>query len=144
MKHPVATVGALICDAGGDVLMIRTHKWSDKWGIPGGKVEWGELLENGMKREIFEETGLYVTNVEFIVIQEAIKPKIFHKEAHFILVNYIAKVSGRRPPVALNDEAEDYIWVSPANALLMDINIYTKVLLSKFIEKKEGKEDERK
>src|SRR3569833_2385363 len=37
---PIVTVGALIFDAEGRVLMIRTHKWSNLWGIPGGMIKW--------------------------------------------------------------------------------------------------------
>ena len=49
---PLATVGALIFNAKGEVLMIRTHKWSNKWGIPGGKIKWGETSEAALRREI--------------------------------------------------------------------------------------------
>jgi len=131
---PLLTVGALIVDRGGNVLMIKTHKWSDKWGIPGGKVKWGEPLEGGLIRETMEETGLTIDNIRFITIQEAIKSKVFHKEAHFILVNYIASVNTVKPEVTLNDEAEDYQWVTPQIAYNMDINEYTKVLLQKYLE----------
>ena len=41
--------------------MIRTHKWSNLWGIPGGKIKWGEPSEAALRREIKEETGLAVT-----------------------------------------------------------------------------------
>ncbi len=44
---PLATVGALIFNSKNEVLMIRTHKWSNKWGIPGGKIKWGETSEGG-------------------------------------------------------------------------------------------------
>lgn len=131
---PLLTVGALIVDRGDNVLMIKTHKWSDKWGIPGGKVKWGESLEVGLQRETMEETGLAIDNIRFITIQEAIRSKVFHKEAHFILVNYIASVNTVKPEVVLNDEAEDYMWVTPQIAYNMDINEYTKVLLQKYIE----------
>ena len=52
---------ALIFNAAGEVLMIRTHKWSNLWGIPGGKIKWGETSEAALRREIQEETGLEVT-----------------------------------------------------------------------------------
>ena len=41
---PIVTVGAAIFNEAGEVLMIRTRKWSDLWGIPGGKVKWGGKL----------------------------------------------------------------------------------------------------
>lgn len=134
-QKPLVTVGALICDRDGNVLMIQTHKWSDKWGIPGGKVKWGEDLTDGLRRETLEETGLIIDNIEFITVQEAIKSPVFYKEAHFILVNYTAEANGVKPEVRLNDEAEDYMWISPEVAYNMDINEYTKVLLQKYLEK---------
>ena len=134
-QKPLVTVGALICDGDGNVLMIQTHKWSDKWGIPGGKVKWGEDLTDGLRRETLEETGLIIDNIEFITVQEAIKSPVFYKEAHFILVNYTAEANGVKPEVRLNDEAEDYMWISPEVAYNMDINEYTKVLLQKYLEK---------
>jgi ADP-ribose pyrophosphatase YjhB (NUDIX family) len=36
---PILTVGGLIRDEAGDALVVRTAKWSGKWGIPGGKVD---------------------------------------------------------------------------------------------------------
>ena len=51
-KRPVATVGALIEDDSGRFLMVRTHKWGHRWGIPGGKIERGEEAEAALRREI--------------------------------------------------------------------------------------------
>src|SRR4051812_32946684 len=55
---PIVTVGGLIFNQGGRCLMIRTHKWSNLWGIPGGKIKWGEPSIDALKREILEETNL--------------------------------------------------------------------------------------
>ena len=44
------------------VLMVRrlTHPGIGLWSLPGGYVDRGEVLEHAAKREVFEETGLYV------------------------------------------------------------------------------------
>ncbi len=125
---PVSTVGALISNEAGEVLMIRTHKWSDLWGIPGGKIKWGETAISALQREIKEETGLDVTDVEFALVQDCIHSKEFYRDAHFILLNYTCCCAGDIR-VTLNHEAQEYRWVSPEEALRMPVNQPTRVLL---------------
>jgi phosphoglycolate phosphatase len=126
--QPVATVGALIFNDRGEVLMVRTHKWSDLWGIPGGKIKWGEPSEAALRREIKEETDLDIHDVRFVLVQDCIHSREFYRDAHFILMNYSCRTSGE-PKVRLNEEARDYLWTTPAVALTMPINQPTRVLL---------------
>lgn len=132
--RPIATVGALIHDGAGNVLMIRTHKWSDLWGIPGGKIERGESSENALKREIREETDLEISDIRFVMNQDCIDSPEFIRPEHFILLNYLAKASSH--DVILNDEAEDFRWVSMDDALKLKLNHATKVLLQRVIDEK--------
>jgi phosphoglycolate phosphatase-like HAD superfamily hydrolase/ADP-ribose pyrophosphatase YjhB (NUDIX family) len=124
---PVPTVGALIFDPAGNVLMIQTHKWSDKWGIPGGKIKANETSEDALRREIREETGLELNDVRFELVQDCIEPPEFYRKAHFILLNYTATATSR--DVVLNDEAEVHRWVSLDEAAQMDLNAPTRILL---------------
>lgn len=127
---PISTVGALIYNTDGRVLMVRTHKWSNLWGIPGGKIKWGEASVDALRREIKEETALDVTDIEFVMVQDCIHSKEFYRDAHFLLLNYVCKC-GSNPAVRLNDEAREYRWVSETEALAMPINQPTRNLLLK-------------
>jgi phosphoglycolate phosphatase len=127
-RRPIATVGALIFNPAGEVLMVRTHKWSDLWGIPGGKVKWGEPAAAALRREIKEETNLAVTGIEFVMAQDCICSKEFYREAHFILLNYTCRCAGV-PRVRLNEEAREFRWVSPGQALKLPVNQPTRQLL---------------
>lgn len=148
---PIVTVGGLIFDATGRVLMIRTHKWSNLWGIPGGKIKWGEPSEEALRRELREETALEVTDIAFVLAQDCIHSKEFYRDAHFVLLNYTCRCVGK-PAVKLNDEAREFRWVPLAEALAMPINEPTRKLLlavgmreaSKFStnSKRSGKETE--
>lgn len=125
---PIVTVGGLIFDHAGRVLMVRTHKWSNLWGIPGGKIKWGEASEDALRREIDEETGLKITEIEFVLVQDCIHSKEFYRDAHFVLLNYTCRCDGK-PDVRLNDEAREFRWVTIGEALAMPVNQPTRRLL---------------
>jgi phosphoglycolate phosphatase-like HAD superfamily hydrolase/ADP-ribose pyrophosphatase YjhB (NUDIX family) len=127
-RNPVITVGALIFNDSGQVLMIRTHKWSNLWGIPGGKIKFGERSIDALRREIKEETDLDVTDVRFVLVQDCIHSKEFYRDAHFVLLNYTCRCAGATE-VKLNEEANDFRWVTPEEALQMDLNQPTRILL---------------
>ena len=126
---PIVTVGALIFNEAGEALMIRTQKWSNLWGIPGGKVKWGETSEDALRREVKEETDLDITDIRFVLVQDCIHSKEFYRDAHFVLLNYRALAAGAQK-VTLNDEAREFRWVRLAAALALPINTPTRILLA--------------
>lgn len=130
VAYPLVTVGALIVGPSGRVLLIRTHKWGDRWGVPGGKVDWGESLLDAVHREVHEETGLTLEEVRWGPTQEAVFHPEFHREAHFVLVNVIARADGER--VRLNDEAQAFRWCDPAEAAALDLNEPTRKLIEHY------------
>ena len=130
VDRPILTVGALIFNQGRDVLMIRTHKWSNLWGIPGGKVRFGEASIEALRREIKEETNLEVTCIEFVMVQDCIHSREFYRDAHFILLNYTCEAAGACD-VQLNEEAQEFRWVPLGQAMQMELNQPTRVLLEK-------------
>ena len=127
-RMPVITVGAAVLDDEGRVLMIRTHKWSGLWGIPGGKVKWRESCGDALIRELKEETGLDVSEVQFVMAQDCIGSREFYRDEHFVLLNYRCRGSSKEA-VVLNEEAEEYRWVSMAQALALPLNTPTRILL---------------
>lgn len=127
-RRPVCTVGALIYNRAGEVLMLRTQKWSDLWGIPGGKIKWGETAVDALRRELKEETNLDIRDVRFVLVQDCIRSPEFYREEHFLLLNYTCRVAGRTE-VKLNDEAREYRWATPARALRLSLNTPTRILL---------------
>ncbi|PNK13300.1 NUDIX domain-containing protein [Cylindrospermopsis raciborskii] len=131
-KHfPLATVGALVVNCRGQVLIVRTTKWRGTWGVPGGKVEWGESLIDAVIREFQEEVGLELTQVRFALLQEAVLDPQFFKEAHFIMVNYYAFSS--KETIIPNQEIEAWAWVMPQEAIDYPLNTYTRILIEDYL-----------
>lgn len=59
-KFTVGVVG-LVRDERGHVLLLKhTYRRSQPWGLPGGGLRAGEGLEECLRREIREETGMEV------------------------------------------------------------------------------------
>jgi phosphoglycolate phosphatase len=131
--HPICTVGALIYNDDDRVLMIRTQKWSNLWGIPGGKIKFGETSLQALQREIKEETNLDIGEIVFVLVQDCIHSKEFYRRAHFVLLNYTCRARGP-VEVRLNEEAQEFRWVAAAQALEMPLNQPTRTLLEKAIQ----------
>lgn len=128
---PVATVGGLIRDDDGRVLLVKSRKWRGLYGIPGGKIDYGETMEAAFAREAREETGLHVEDVAFAMIQDCVEHPEFYRPRHFILVNFTARARGSRPAVRLNHEGVEHAWALPGEALSMELNSPTRLLLER-------------
>lgn len=126
-EYPLATVGALVISPMNRVLLIQTHKWQGSWGVPGGKIAYGERMADALRREFMEETGLTLSDIRWGPVQEAVNSAEFYKPAHFILLNFIAR--SQHETVILNDEAERYVWVTPDDAQGYALNTPTRRLL---------------
>jgi phosphoglycolate phosphatase len=130
LKFPLATVGALIFNSKNEALLIRTHKWSNLWGIPGGKIKFGETSEAALRREILEETGLKISGIKFVLVQDCIHSKEFYRDAHFVLLNYTCRCAGKNPRVKLNDEGREFRWLKLSDAKKkLKLNKPTKILI---------------
>jgi ADP-ribose pyrophosphatase YjhB (NUDIX family) len=129
-QFPLATVGALVTAPDGRVLIVKTTKWRGTWGVPGGKVEWGETLEAALKREFQEEVGLDLLEIKFALVQEAVNDQQFHCPAHFVLLNYYARSESTQ--VIPNEEIVEWQWVTPLEAFAFPLNSFTKLLLEDY------------
>ena len=63
-------VAAVILDGHGRVLLVKvTYNRFHPWGLPGGSIEYGETPEDGVLREVWEETSLKVEIEKFIFVK---------------------------------------------------------------------------
>ena len=130
-QYPEPTVGALIFNPEGELLLVKSHKWKNKYVVPGGHVELGETLEEALLREIKEETGLDVYDIELVLFQEFIYDDAFWKRRHFIFFDYACKSDSTE--VRLNSEAQEFVWVSPDDALNLLMDAYTKRTIERYL-----------
>jgi ADP-ribose pyrophosphatase YjhB (NUDIX family) len=98
-RAPIAGVGAVVLDAEHRVLLVRRGQEPllGEWSLPGGALELGERLEDGIRREVREETGLSVEPVEIVAVFDHIShapDDATRVRFHYVLVDYRCRVLG--------------------------------------------------
>jgi nucleoside triphosphatase len=133
-SFPEPTVGALIINSKGSVLLVESSKWGGKLSIPGGHVEVGETIGQALKREVKEEVGIDIEVLGLLMIQDAINPRNYHKPGkHFIFMDFLAEAKSENIRVDRR-EIQDFMWVKPEKALKRrDVEGFTRKLVRKYI-----------
>lgn len=127
------TIAIGIVEHEGRFLILRrldiNPMWNHKWEFPGGKIEFGETPEQACVREVKEETGLDINNLELL----GLHTDYWHlpdKEIQVQLVIYrAAYVSGE---VKLDpNEDDEYKWVTLDEYLAMEGHLHPNINLVK-------------
>jgi ADP-ribose pyrophosphatase YjhB (NUDIX family) len=115
MDEIMVAVGAVIVNEAGRVLLVkhvpeRNGFWQGKWICPGGKLELGESMEQGVAREIMEETNLQIRLITPLTPFERIVKSDGKTTLHVIYIDFLAQlVSGEFRP---GSDVGEGIWVS--------------------------------
>jgi 8-oxo-dGTP diphosphatase len=112
---PVVGVGGVVIHEGRALLIKRgSEPLKDQWSIPGGTLELGESIQEGVRRELLEETGIEVRVGELIEVFDRIFRDAAGKiQYHFVIVDYLCeKISGEAKPAS---DVTDTAWVSEAD-----------------------------
>jgi 8-oxo-dGTP diphosphatase len=104
-------VGALIFDHDSILLVERGRPpLEGYWSLPGGVLETGETLAQGVLREVREETGLEIEPVAILEIFERImRDAKGVAEYHYVLIDYICRITGGTLQAA--DDVSQVAWV---------------------------------
>lgn len=130
--HPEVIVGALILDEGDRLFLISSPKFGGRFVPPGGHVEFGESLDDALRRELLEETGFSVENIEFLSVDECIEER-----RHLVFLNYTCRRSSGLPE--LNEEAIDGRFFTLEEALELPLADSCRRMLTCFDGRRESR-----
>ena len=111
-EFPIVGVGAVILDQDRVLLVQRAHApLKGEWSLPGGALELGETLEDGVRREVLEETGLIVEPLSIIEVLDRIaRDNDGQVQYHYVLIDYLCRVAGGS--LACATDAADARWAT--------------------------------
>ncbi len=112
-KKPGVGFGIIILNNKKKILLGKRHKNPEKtvfkesetWTCPGGKLEYKEDLENGLKREVAEETGIKINSMKLIAINNDI-----NKYAHFVTIGFLCEDFEGEPQILEPNEITKWRW----------------------------------
>ena len=112
-QAPLVGIGAVVVD-GRRVLLVRRggEPLRGHWTLPGGVLEVGETLAQGVAREVKEETGLEVEIVELVEVLDRILREEGRVRFHYVLADYLCRVVGGELRAA--SDADAVRWVERA------------------------------
>lgn len=99
---------------GGKVLLVRrgNEPLKGEWSLPGGALELGETLQQGVIREVLEETGLSVVPAGIVevfdrITQDDASGRIRY---HYVLIDFVCHANGGA--LLGGSDAEEARWVA--------------------------------
>ncbi len=141
-ERPMIGVGGVLIDDARALLIRRASPpLQGQWSIPGGMLEVGETLEQGVARELAEETGLEVKVVELIEVFERIFPapanadgspgNVARPQYHFVILDYLCEKRGGE--ICAGSDALEFAWAREEELVKFDLTVAaTRVLRKAF------------
>lgn len=111
---PMVGTAAVVFDAAGRVLLVRRARppRAGQWGLPGGLLDLGERLVDGVRREVREECDVEIDVRELVA---AFEPIFWDDdgrlEYHYVVLDYWAEL--RNGEAHAGDDAADTAWANP-------------------------------
>ncbi len=126
---PVAGVGSVVI-RDGEVLLVRRAypPRAGEWSLPGGHLELGESLVDGVRREVREETGIEVEVGPVVEVFD----RVHHDgdgrvRYHFVIVDFLCWPVGG--VLVAGDDAADARWVARADLAGLGVNSHAMAVI---------------
>ena len=115
-----------------DKKILLLERKDGIWEFPGGGIDWGETPQESAKREVEEETGLKVSNLELIGVTSA----VYEKEDNFTSkhkkhsVYIVYKGESKEGEIKLSSEHKTAKWVSLEEAKKMKLGLNVEPVIT--------------
>ena len=133
--HQRIIVVPLIRNREGKLLLCRKPPdrgvFPNQWGLPGGGIEPGERMEEALRREIREELGIEVEDIQRLHFKDGLENKLHpgRQDERVYMIYLLFACRAVDDAIELNEEFIEYAWVSPPELEVYDLNEETRQTL---------------
>lgn len=129
-------VGAIIVNKEGKLFLAKrgreVRNESGRWEFPGGGVEFGDTLENTLKREMKEEYGIDIKVGELLDVYDHIIPE---EHQHWVSPTYICTIIKGKPKILEPHKCDKIGWFTAEEIAKMHLSIITKYNFENFVKR---------
>jgi mutator protein MutT len=133
-EFPLPGVAAIIIHEEKVLLVERGKEPSKgKWGLPGGLVEVGETIEEAIKREVLEETGISIKPIKLLEVLDSIKKNEDKKvQYHYIIFEFLCKYNSGE--IKASSDAPNAAWIPLDSLDSVNIMSSTKSFIERILQ----------
>lgn len=106
-QRPRVGCGAAVLDDQGRLLLVKRVKnpEADHWGVPGGKLDWGEAARTCAEREIEEELGIRIQAGRVLAVTDMVAA-----DYHWVAITYAVEGFEGQPAIREAHALHDWGW----------------------------------
>jgi 8-oxo-dGTP diphosphatase len=121
-----------LCCSGKDWLMVNHKGLTDHnfWAPPGGGVDFGDSLEQALKKEFLEETGIEIKLIELLFVTEHIEKPLHAIELFFLVEQTGGKLTVGRDPETHLRVIDNVAWLPNSSIGALPDNQKHKIFAS--------------
>jgi len=124
--QPRVGCGAFIQDSEGRLLLVKRRRdpEADHWGLPGGKLDFGETVKACIAREILEELGIEIKVGALLCVVDQIAA-----ESHWVAPTHRASITNGAPSIQEPLALADWGWFA-LDQLPVPLTLATRTALA--------------
>jgi mutator protein MutT len=127
-------VGGIVLNEENKVFVALRSKQAriepGKWEFPGGELEFGENVEDALRREFFEEHDINIKIQELLQVYSFI---LKNCSQQWIGVHFLCKIISGQPTIKEPDKCEDWGWFQLSDVEKLTLTEPSSALLQKYL-----------
>lgn len=133
-KYPiVSAVGIVVKDRQVLITKRKIPPFLNQWVLPGGKIDYGESVEQGVIREVYEEVGLTAKTNGLFAFKESL-PTEMSKYRHYLILYFLLHIEDFTLNIN-SEEISEVVWLKSEDIHQYEISPKTEDVIREYFNK---------